>query len=179
MTTLDGWFSDVFTRLGDLERRARNRKRTGTISEVDNAKGLARVDLGGGLVTRWSPWGEIAAGGIKTHIPPTVGQQVDVVSENGDLTDSVISMSIPSNANPRPHNGPEAVITMGGVRIEIADGGVTVTAPTVVVNSPNVQLGGVGGKPVARIGDKVNVASGSSAGLWPIVEGSGSVFAVD
>lgn len=43
----------------------------------------------------------------------------------------------------------------------------------------NVNLGGAGGKRVARIGDMVQVTSGSSAGLHPIVEGSSKVFAVD
>lgn len=56
----------------------------------------------------------------------------------------------------------------------------TINATTkAVVNSPAVELGGEGGKKVARVGDKVDVGSGSSAGLWPIVEGSNTVKAVD
>lgn len=181
--TLPRQIADLYYRLAEMERRARNRKRTGVVDEVDNAKGLARVKLtdksGKPYLSPWVPWKEIAAGGIKSHIPPTKGEQVDLVSESGDLTDAVIDMSTPSNDNRRPHDGPEAVITKGDVRIEIGDNKATITGPSVTVNSPNVQLGGDGGKRVARIGDKVQVTSGSSAGLWPIVEGSGSVFAVD
>jgi hypothetical protein len=70
-------------------------------------------------------------------------------------------------------------IKIGDAVLEMSGDALTVTAANVVVNSPNVQLGGGGGKRVARIGDRVNVESGSSAGLWRIVEGSGSVFAVD
>lgn len=181
--TLEGQVAWLAGEVAELRRRDRNRKRTGTIAEVDTAKGLARVKLsrpnGRDYLGPWMPWKEIAAGGIKTHIPPTVGEQVDVMSETGDLTDGVIDMSTPSNANPRPHDGPEAVITKGDVRVTIGDDIATVDAPKVLVNSPNVQLGGDGGKRVARIGDKVNVGSGSSTGMWPIVEGSSRVFAVD
>lgn len=117
-------------RVAEQDRRNRNRRRTGKITEVDNEKGLARVQFSdnpkpykGG----WMPWLEIAAGGTSTHIPPTVGEQVDVVSESGDLTDGVIDFSTHSDQNPRPHNGPEAVIKHGNVRIEISDSKVTIT----------------------------------------------------
>ena len=146
------------------------------MDKVDLKKGLARVKFeerdGAPYLGPWMPWKEVASGGIKTHIPPTVGEQVDVLSESGDLADGVIDMSTPSNENPRPHDGPEAVITKGDVRIEIADDLTTVRSPAVVVYSQSIDLGDIGGKPVARIGDKVNVGAGSSAGLWPIVEGS-------
>ena len=195
--TLNGQIADIYRRLAEAERRARNRKRTGTVTEVDNAKGLARVEIsrtsGAPFLSPWLPWKEIAAGGIKSHIPPTVGEQVDVVSENGDLTDAVIDMSTPSNQNARPHDGPEAVITKGAVRITISDDETLVQSPTVrveaenvdveaekaVVTSPAVHLGAGGGPAVARIGDMVNVTFGSSAGLHPIVEGSSRVFAAD
>lgn len=124
--------ADVYRRVAELERRARNRKRTGTIVEVDHAKGLARVELarpdGAPYVSPWLPWQEVASGGIKSHIPPTVGEQVAVVSENGDLTDAEISMSVPSNSNPRPHDGPEAVITRGNSRIVIGDDETMITS---------------------------------------------------
>lgn len=112
-------------RVADLERRNRNRRRVGVVTEIDHAKGLARVKFSEKpkpYISPWMPWQEIAAGGIKTHIPPTVGEQVDVVSENGDLTDGIIEMSTPSNANPRPHDGPELVIVRGNARFEMADG---------------------------------------------------------
>ncbi len=47
----------------------------------------------------------------------------------------------------------------------------------VVVKCDDVHLGSEGGPQVARIGDHVLVANGSSAGLWPIVEGSSKVRA--
>ncbi|MGE3784738.1 MAG: phage baseplate assembly protein V, partial [Alphaproteobacteria bacterium] len=143
-------------KIAELERRGRNRKRTGVVSEVDNAKGLARVKIMDGAqgpyLSPWVPWKEVASGGIKSHIPPTVGEQVDVVSESGDLTDAVIDMSTPSNANPRPHDGPEAVITKGDSRLTIADDKVTIKAASIVLDG-EVHLGGEGGKLVHRKDD--------------------------
>lgn len=122
-------------RIAEIERRGRNRKRTGVVSEVDTKKGVARVKIMDGergpYLSPWMPWKEIASGGIKSHIPPTVGEQVDVVSESGDLTDAVIDMSTPSDANPRPHDGPDAVITKGSVRVFISDNAVTIDAPSI------------------------------------------------
>lgn len=123
-------------KVAEQERRNRNRKRTGTIAEVDNAKGLARVKIMDGergpYLSPWVPWKEVSAGGTSSHIPPTTGQQVDIVSESGDLTDGVIDFSTHSNANPRPHDGPEAVIVHGGARITLGDGTVEIVADVTI-----------------------------------------------
>ncbi|MEE9357460.1 phage baseplate assembly protein V [Candidatus Vondammii sp. HM_W22] len=52
---------------------------------------------------------------------------------------------------------------------------IEVTSPKVVINSDDIHLAGEGGGRIARVGDKVEVGGGSSAGLWPIVEGSEKV----
>jgi phage baseplate assembly protein V len=151
--TLPEQLADVYRRLGEIERRARNRKRTGKVAEVDYKKGLARVEIskpnGKAFIGPWMPWKEVAAGGIKSHIPPTVGEQVDVVSESGDLTDGVIDMSTPSNANPRPHDGPEAVVTRGNSRVMISDNSfdfktdnVNVETGTTNLKSPTINIEG-------------------------------------
>lgn len=133
------WLAD---QIADQKRRDRNRKRLGTVSEVDHKKGLARVEFsdqgGKKFLGPWMPWGEVAAGGTKTHIPPTVGEQVTVISETGDLADGEISMSVPSNANPRPHDGPEAVIMRGQVKLMLSDDKVTLDAPTLVVKAQSL-----------------------------------------
>lgn len=77
-------------------------------------------------------------------------------------------------------------IKMGGTTVTVTNGTVTIVttdatiqaqsatidAPAVLIKSGSVDIGDVGGAKVARIGDKVNVKTGSSKGLWPIVEGS-------
>lgn len=63
--------------------------------------------------------------------------------------------------------------------VEVTAKDAKVKADKVLVDSPDVNLGGDGGKPVARVGDMVSVSFGSSAGMHPIVQGSGAVKAVD
>ncbi len=55
---------------------------------------------------------------------------------------------------------------------------IRVKAPKVVVESDDVSLGSEGGAKVARVGDRVQVDTGSSSGLWPIVEGSDKVTSI-
>lgn len=142
--TLPEQIADLYRRLGEVERRNRNRKRTGKIADIDFEKGLARVELstqdGKPYLSPWMPWKEVASGGIKSHIPPTQGEQVDVVSESGDLTDAVIDMSVPSSTNPRPHDGPEAVITKGSVRIFISDDSASIDAPNITFTASSGNL---------------------------------------
>ncbi|MCX5571480.1 phage baseplate assembly protein V [Kaistia nematophila] len=133
---------EIERKIAEQDRRSRNRRRTGTVSEVDTAKGLARVQIGKGekpYILPWMPWKEISAGGTSSHIPPTVGQQVDVVSESGDLTDGVIDFSTHSNANPRPHDGPEAVIVHGGTRVTIGDGKVEIVGDVTIRGALTVE----------------------------------------
>lgn len=144
-TRLDAQMADLAFRIADLERRARNRERTGEIVSVDHAAGLATVRFsaqdGKPFEGPPMPWAEIASGGIKSHIPPTVGEQVKVRSESGDLGDGIIDMSVPSTANPRPHDGPEAVITKGSSRIQIGDDVVEMTTPRLKVTG-DVEVSG-------------------------------------
>lgn len=145
--SLAGQIVEIYGRLAELERRARNRKRTGTIAEVDTARGLARVRFsrqgGADYLGPWMPWKEIASGDIRTHVPPSAGEQVDVLSESGDLADGVIDMSIPSNAMVRPHDGAEAAIVKGATRILIGDGAVAISANVTIKGSLAVDGGGV------------------------------------
>lgn len=62
-----------------------------------------------------------------------------------------------------------------GQKIVLYRDRIEVEAPKVVVLSDDVHLGAEGGQKVARIGDKVDVTAGSSAGQWPIIEGSDKV----
>lgn len=166
--TLEDQIAWIVRQIGEMQRRDRNRKRTGRVTEVDLDKGLARVEFrkedGEPYLSPWLPWKEIAAGGIKSHIPPTVGEQVDVVSENGDLTDAQIDMSTPSNENERPHNGPEAVIVMGGTRLTIGDDLVTLDVDRFEITGSSIKHNG------REIGDThrhEDVKLGSDLSGWP------------
>ncbi|MEX2450378.1 MAG: phage baseplate assembly protein V, partial [Rhodospirillales bacterium] len=57
--------------------------------------------------------------------------------------------------------------------VEVDTDTIEVTAATkCTLNCGDLNLGGEGGEKVARIGDRVQIDTGDSAGLWPIVEGS-------
>lgn len=108
--TLGGQVADLYYRVAEIERRARNRKRTGTIAEVgegDNA-GKYRVQLseqgGKPYLSPWIKSRTVAAGQVKIDAVRKVGEQVDVISESGDLTDAVIDMSTYSDENVREND---------------------------------------------------------------------------
>lgn len=61
------------------------------------------------------------------------------VSESGDLTDGVIDFSTHSNANPRPHDGPEAVIVHGGSRTTLGDGTVEIIADVTIKGDVSIK----------------------------------------
>ncbi len=63
----------------------------------------------------------------------------------------------------------------GSANIKVA-GNAQIEAANITLKG-NVDLGGSGGNAVARVGDKVKIDSGSSAGEWPIIGGSSKVKA--
>jgi hypothetical protein len=124
-------FDDMRRRLSELERRAGSQGRTGVVTQVDAANGLARVQLTDGdtpMLTGWIPWSEAAAGANKTHNPPSVGQQVKIASESGDLHDASIQGSLNSDANGRPSGaGDEFVLlSVGAASIKATGGGAAI-----------------------------------------------------
>ena len=147
---------DLRRRVGELERRIRSQSRTGVVEEVDAANGVARVRLLEGdtpFLTGWIPWEEPAAGANKTHNPPSVGQQVKLYSESGDLHDASIQGSLNSDANGRPSGaGDEYVLaSVGPASVTISGGGatmvlkvgastITMTDGGIVMDSPRIDL---------------------------------------
>lgn len=146
-------------KMAELDRRIRNARQTGTIQTVDTKNGVARVKLADGdagdYLTAWIPWKEISAGNITTHIPPSVGQQVDVLSQNGDMTDAVIDFSTHSNANVRPGSTADAVIKLGKTVITISDGTATVKTKFIVDGDLDVTGNSTLGGSLAVNGDNL------------------------
>lgn len=141
-------------RIIELERRVNGQARVGTVVEVDAGAGLARVRLTGGdtpFLTGWIPWEEAAAGANRTHVPPSVGQQVSLWSETGDLADAVIRGSVNSEANARPSAaGDEYVLlSVGEASVTVSGGGsqmvlrvgpssITLTPAGIVADAPRI-----------------------------------------
>lgn len=182
MSDLARIITEMRRQIAELSRRNANMIRTGRVIAVDAATGTVRVDVGADgepLVTPPIPWPE-RAGDRRTWNPPSIGEVMTVISPGGEVgARSVATYGGFTDAVPAPSGrGDATVLAFGGVTITVEGDRVQIDAPAVLVNAASVDLGGVGGQPVARIGDMVQVGSGSSAGTWPIVSGSGVVRAV-
>ena len=155
--------------------------KVGPVEEIDADKGyrlkLGQAGDGTPFLSPWYPHPETG----KTSVPLKKGQIVGVINPAGDPRQGILIRGGYSDGQPSPNDDMEAnVFADAGVRLSIKGGVLHVAAEGhVVVDAPSVSLGGEGGKPVARIGDKVHITGGSSQGLWPIVEGSSVVTAVD
>ncbi|WP_444453123.1 phage baseplate assembly protein V [Rhodobacter capsulatus] len=175
MADLPSIIADLRREVAELSRRQANVMRTGKVVEVDAARGLVRLDVGDDgapLLTPMIPWPE-RAGARRSWNPPTVGEVMTVLSPSGDLSERSIAVHGGfTDATPAPSgDGDAAVFAVGGVTITIKGDSVVIEAPQVTVNSPSIDLGGTGGKPVARIGDQVD------PGTHKIISGSGTVRA--
>lgn len=147
----------------DTDRRLANVVMFGRISEIDPARGVARVDFDG-AGTDWIPWTTTRAGGDRTYWCPEVGEQVVVAAVGGDLGNAAIIGCLFQDAHPEAadnadthrtiykdgavveydragHNylvdipaGGKITLRCGASTIEISDDGVTVTAPRIDLN---------------------------------------------
>ena len=103
------WLANHIEELGfkvsEIERRERNRRRKGKIAEISDDKSKYRVELsqqdGKPYLTPWIKARTLAAGGVKIDVLYSVGEQVDVVSESGELSDAQIDFSTYSDDNAR------------------------------------------------------------------------------
>ena len=161
--------SGILNRIEELERRMANTVRLGRVIKVDAARGLVKLKVAE-LETGWVPW-TAQAGEINVFAPPSVGQQMMLVSPSGEPGQGWAAPAGFSNQFAQPHDkGGEMKITHGAV-VVFTDGSVIrVKADHAVIEADKVDLGGEGGPAVARIGDKTSDGA-------TIVSGSSKVFA--
>ena len=168
-------FANMAYRIEELERRVANVARPGKVTAVDPANGLVKLEVGE-LPTAWVPWLE-TSGAIKSWRPPSVGQQMMLISPSGEPGQGWAMPAGASNANPHPHNKvAEDVLTIGQSRIQVtggsieftvgkssivmtadaidvtADDTINMTSETMIADA-DVHLGGEGGEPLHRRGD--------------------------
>lgn len=82
--------------LVELSRRLENLIRIGTIAEIDHARRRVRVKSGE-LLTQWLMWRTDRAGATRSWNPPTVGEQVMILSPSGELGNGIVIPSIYSD----------------------------------------------------------------------------------
>lgn len=142
------------------ERAARERMfRPGKVAEVDAAKQLYRQEIGvdkdGNPVKGpWVPYSQIA-GGRKTHSPPSVGQQMMLISPDGDFSQGFgvpftwskeqASPSTDPNTDVDQrgdvkdvNDGKSRVISAGGVTLKISAAGVEITGGALKHDGRNI-----------------------------------------
>jgi phage baseplate assembly protein V len=84
-----------------LSRLIENLIRIGTVSAVDHAAARCRV-ASGELDTEWLPWIDRRAGATRTWDPPTVGEQVIVLSPSGEPAGGIVLTGIFCAAHAAP-----------------------------------------------------------------------------
>lgn len=96
--------------IAELSRRLENMIRIGTIAEIDHAARRVRVDSGS-LTTDWLKWRVGRAGATRTWEPPTIGEQVMILSPSGELANGIVIPSIYSDAHDAPDASPDTHVT--------------------------------------------------------------------
>ena len=86
-------------RIGDLERRLANMQRPGKVVEVDHAKARIKVQCGQNT-TAWLPWQTGRAGAVRRWSPPSVGEQVLVMSPSGEMAQGYVLPGVYQNDHP-------------------------------------------------------------------------------
>lgn len=169
--------ADIYWRIAELERRARNRKRTGVVAEVGTGEnaGKYKVQLSAQgdkpFISGWLKSRVLGGGSVKIDVMRSVGEQVDVVSESGDLADAEIDLSTYSNDNAR-ENGENVPfhLKIGDTILSISGNTATLTAADIALDGDVTIKGAVtiegaslthNGKNVGSDHEHENVTSGT------------------
>lgn len=121
--------SHLHARIADLEARHERQHRKGVVTDVDNKKHLARIEIGrdcdgsNQVKSPWLPWAQISGGkqGLNVHSPVTVGEQVMLVNPDGspDFTQALVVRHGWYDKNPSPSTDPSADVTVRGTTINV------------------------------------------------------------
>jgi phage baseplate assembly protein V len=91
----------------------KNLIRIGRVIEVNADTARARVQWGQdeSAVTDWIRWTSERAGKVSVWNPPTVGEEVELISIDGDMRNAYIGRSFYNNDNPAPSTNLDAELT--------------------------------------------------------------------
>lgn len=85
--------------LATITRLLENLIRLGTVAEVDHTGARVKVQSGR-LLTGWLPWATLRAGDDREWDPPTVGEQVVLLSPSGQTANGVAIVGLFSDQHP-------------------------------------------------------------------------------
>lgn len=131
---------------GEAARRLQSVVRLGTVEQVNHAAALVRV-RSGALLTDWRPWLASRAGQTRHWSPPTVGEQVLLLSPSGDPAQAIILAGIYSDASPAPDSAAthdRLIWPDGGALVyDHAAGAWSLTVPgSIHLHAPQIDLTG-------------------------------------
>lgn len=99
----------------ELTRRLANMVRFGRVAMVDHAKRRVRVQSGD-ILTSWLRWQTSRAGTTRTWSPPTVGEQVMIISPSGEPAAGFVIPAFYCDDHDAPDESPDTHV------IEFSDG---------------------------------------------------------
>lgn len=149
---------DIF----ELARLLQNLIKLGTVNAVRHSSPSAVRVKTGDLETNWIPFLTLRAGDIKTWCPPSLGEQVVLLSPGGELTNAVALTGLYADHIPEPSNsgsvhtiqypdGAEikydhgsSALSVTGIKTMLIEASNTITlnAPQVNINGVVTQSGG-------------------------------------
>lgn len=105
--------------LEEIARLLHNLIRVGTVIDVDCDAPAVRVSAGE-LETNWLRWLEPRAGQTTDWDPPTVGEQVVLLSPGGELSGAIVLRGLHSDLIPHPSKDPNKTVREypDGARVE-------------------------------------------------------------
>ncbi len=151
--------------IAELSRRVESLIRIGTVAEIDHANACIRVESGG-LVTDWLPWFEHRAGTTRTWDPPTVGEQVMVLSPSGETGAGICIVGINRSAHPAPSASASLHLTEypdgAKVSYDHASGALEVTGiQTALVDAADTVTINSGTQVIVNAADAIKLTAGT------------------
>jgi phage baseplate assembly protein gpV len=138
--------ADLLSRITHLEQRLGNMAVHGPVHEVDAAKQVARLRLGGTdaepYLSPWVPYSQLA-GAFKGHVPVTAGQNMTLFAPSGVPEQGMLLPFTFNNAHPSPsQKADENVFTFGSMKAEIRGEEVvlTVGASVITITSGKITI---------------------------------------
>ena len=162
-------------RHSELERRLENTHRKGKVLEVNEKKGVARLEVGVDAdgTPQKGPWVKFSQqmGKVKIHAPVTVGQTMMQIAPGGDFEQAFLIPLGASDSNASPGDDENPVITYGDKnKVSFKDDDIHVESPNVrVTASENATVTAMGNAKVTAptvdvLGDdQVNIIGGGTA----------------
>lgn len=125
--------------LAEIARLLSNLFRVGNVADIDYAARKVRVSSGE-LTTDWISWQVGRAGSTQTWDPPTVGEQILLLSPEGELNNAIVLMSLYSDDHDAPSSDPNKHVRLypDGARIEYDFGTGALTATG--INTATLQV---------------------------------------